>query len=93
MHLTRFLLKAIAPGNIWRGKHRVYRPIKFHHKVEVFRTLAREEENSFYLTRPYLTQEQEFRSGYELGAKQKRYERTIGKSKLNMLPNKTTPVV
>ncbi|NXW95152.1 RT63 protein, partial [Alopecoenas beccarii] len=65
MFLTTVLLRKRIPGKQWIGKYRRPRPISLGMKQAMIRRLEIEAENEYWLSRPYLTQEQEFRHNTE----------------------------
>lgn len=65
MFLTIALLRKGIPGKQWIGKYRRPRPITFQMKQNMLKHLEREAENEYWISRPYMTQEQEFRHAAE----------------------------
>ncbi|XP_068184112.1 large ribosomal subunit protein mL63 [Antennarius striatus] len=59
MFLTLNLLRKGIPGKQWIGKHRRPRPITWQMKRNTVKQLEREAENEYWLSRPYMTMEQE----------------------------------
>ncbi|CAL9687816.1 unnamed protein product [Knipowitschia caucasica] len=59
MFLTLTLLRKGIPGKQWIGKHRRIRPITWQMKRNMVKHLEREAENEYWISRPYLTVEQE----------------------------------
>ncbi|XP_008427013.1 large ribosomal subunit protein mL63 [Poecilia reticulata] len=59
MFLTLMLLRKGIPGKQWIGKHRRPRQITWQMKSKMVNHLKREAENEYWLSRPYLTKEQE----------------------------------
>ncbi|XP_039111169.1 ribosomal protein 63, mitochondrial [Hyaena hyaena] len=60
MFLTALLRRNRIPGRQWMGKHRRPRSVSFHAKQNLVRRLEIEAENHYWLSRPFLTAEQEF---------------------------------
>ncbi|KAK6620605.1 hypothetical protein RUM43_010897 [Polyplax serrata] len=61
MRLTTVLCrwkKALPGGNIWKGKHRLYKKVTPLHVAKKAIEFELEEENMFYLRNPYLSPEQ-----------------------------------
>ncbi|XP_076016494.1 large ribosomal subunit protein mL63 [Genypterus blacodes] len=65
MHLTLALLKKGIPGKQWIGKHRRLRPITWQMKRNTLKHLDREAENEYWISRPYVTPDQEFGNAAE----------------------------
>ncbi|XP_056147255.1 ribosomal protein 63, mitochondrial [Lampris incognitus] len=59
MFLTLTLLRKGIPGKQWIGKHRRPRPITWQMKANMLKHLEREAENEYWISRPYMTREQE----------------------------------
>ncbi|KAM9847577.1 large ribosomal subunit protein mL63 [Aulostomus maculatus] len=59
MFLTMVLLTKRIPGNQWIGKYRRPRKITWQMKRNTLKHLEREAENEYWISRPYMTQEQE----------------------------------
>ncbi|XP_037397747.1 ribosomal protein 63, mitochondrial [Pygocentrus nattereri] len=59
MFLTLALFRKGIPGRQWIGKHRRPRPITWQMKRNVLKHLEREAENEFWISRPYMSMEQE----------------------------------
>ncbi|XP_004577644.2 large ribosomal subunit protein mL63 [Ochotona princeps] len=59
MLLTGRLLRNRIPGRQWSGKHRRPRPVSAIAKQNMIRRLEIEAENHYWLSRPYLSAEQE----------------------------------
>ncbi|KAM9205155.1 large ribosomal subunit protein mL63 isoform 1-T2 [Mergus octosetaceus] len=60
MFLTTVLLRKRIPGKQWIGKYRQPRVVTLSMKQAMIRRLETEAENEYWLSRPYLTQEQEY---------------------------------
>ena len=60
MFLTLALLRKGVPGKQWIGKYRRFRPITWQMKRNMVKQLEREAENEYWISRPYMTPEQEF---------------------------------
>ncbi|KAB1267642.1 Ribosomal protein 63; mitochondrial [Camelus dromedarius] len=60
MFLTALLRRSRIPGRQWTGKHRRPRPVSDQAKRNMVRRLETETENHYWLSRPYLTAEQEY---------------------------------
>ncbi|XP_072906874.1 large ribosomal subunit protein mL63 [Hemitrygon akajei] len=69
MFLTAFLLRKGIPGKQWIGKYRRPRKITWQMKRNVLQRLEIEKETEYWLSRPWMTKEQE--KGH---AKQRRAE-------------------
>ncbi|KAM6094479.1 PREDICTED: ribosomal protein 63, mitochondrial [Chlamydotis macqueenii] len=65
MFLTTVLLRKRIPGKQWIGKYRRPRPITLSMKQAMIRRLEIEAENEYWLSRPYLTREQEHKHNTE----------------------------
>ncbi|XP_047611803.1 ribosomal protein 63, mitochondrial [Phacochoerus africanus] len=59
MFLTALLCRNRIPGRQWIGKHRRPRPVSAQAKQNMIRRLETEAENHYWLSRPFLTAEQE----------------------------------
>ncbi|XP_077469555.1 large ribosomal subunit protein mL63 [Stigmatopora argus] len=59
MFLTLALLRKGIPGKQWIGKYRRPRPVTWQMKRNMIKHLEREAQNEYWLSRPYLTVEQE----------------------------------
>ncbi|XP_055282372.1 ribosomal protein 63, mitochondrial [Moschus berezovskii] len=59
MFLTALLCRGRIPGRQWIGKHRRPRTVSALAKQNVIRRLEIEAENHYWLSRPFLTAEQE----------------------------------
>lgn len=59
MFLTLALLRKGIPGKQWIGKYRRPRLITWQMKRNTLQHLEREAENEYWISRPYMTQEQE----------------------------------
>ncbi|XP_038151647.1 ribosomal protein 63, mitochondrial [Cyprinodon tularosa] len=59
MFLTLALLRKGIPGKQWIGKYRRPRKITWQMKSGMVKHLEREAENEYWLSRPYMTKEQE----------------------------------
>lgn len=59
MFLTVALLRKGIPGKQWIGKYRRLRPITWQMKRNTLTCLEREAENEYWISRPYMTKEQE----------------------------------
>ncbi|KAG9268989.1 ribosomal protein 63, mitochondrial [Astyanax mexicanus] len=59
MFLTLALLRKGIPGKQWIGKHRRPRAITWHMKQNFVKHLEREAENEYWISRPYMSLEQE----------------------------------
>ncbi|XP_054681504.1 ribosomal protein 63, mitochondrial [Grus americana] len=60
MFLTTVLLRKRIPGKQWIGKYRRPRVVTLSMKQAMIRRLEIEAENEYWLSRPYLTREQEY---------------------------------
>ncbi|KAJ7320183.1 hypothetical protein JRQ81_019694 [Phrynocephalus forsythii] len=65
MFLTLALLRNRIPGAQWIGKHRRPRFVTNLMKRNMIRRLEIEAENEYWLSRPYMTKEQEFKHNTE----------------------------
>ncbi|KFW01398.1 hypothetical protein N326_06497, partial [Eurypyga helias] len=65
MFLTTILLRKRIPGKQWIGKYRRPRPVTLSMKQAMIRRLEIEAENEYWLSRPYLTREQEYKHNTE----------------------------
>ncbi|XP_054829946.1 ribosomal protein 63, mitochondrial [Eublepharis macularius] len=65
MFLTVALLRNKIPGRQWIGKHRRPRMVTYQMKCNMIRRLEIEAENEYWLSQPYMTQEQEYRHNEE----------------------------
>uniref|UniRef100_A0A3P9IEQ3 Mitochondrial ribosomal protein 63 n=3 Tax=Oryzias TaxID=8089 RepID=A0A3P9IEQ3_ORYLA len=59
MFLTLSLLRKGIPGKQWIGKYRRPRQITWQMKCNTLKNLEREAENEYWISRPYMTREQE----------------------------------
>ncbi|XP_062375480.1 large ribosomal subunit protein mL63 [Sardina pilchardus] len=59
MFLTLALLKKGIPGKQWIGKYRRPRPITWQMQRNMVKQLEREMENEYWISRPYMSLEQE----------------------------------
>ncbi|XP_061767241.1 large ribosomal subunit protein mL63 [Nerophis ophidion] len=59
MFLTLALLRKGIPGHQWLGKYRRPRAVTWHMKRNMVKHLEREAANEYWLSRPFMTQEQE----------------------------------
>ncbi|KAI5610908.1 ribosomal protein 63, mitochondrial [Silurus asotus] len=59
MFLTQVLLRKGIPGRQWIGKWRRPRPVSWQMKRNTVERLEREAENEYWLSRPYMSVEQE----------------------------------
>ncbi|XP_038592866.1 ribosomal protein 63, mitochondrial [Micropterus salmoides] len=59
MFLTLTLLRKGIPGKQWIGKYRRPRQITWQMKRNTLKHLEREAENEYWISRPYMTPEQE----------------------------------
>ncbi|XP_028323705.1 large ribosomal subunit protein mL63 [Gouania willdenowi] len=59
MFLTLALLRKGIPGKQWIGKHRRPRLITWQMKRNMLAHLEREDQNEYWLSRPFMTKEQE----------------------------------
>lgn len=60
MFLTLALLRKGIPGKQWIGKYRRPRQITWQMKRNMLKNLEREAENEYWISRPYMTVEQEY---------------------------------
>ncbi|XP_060090787.1 large ribosomal subunit protein mL63 [Heteronotia binoei] len=65
MFLTLVLLRNKIPGHQWIGKHRRPREVTMEMKCKMIKMLEIEAENEYWLSRPYMTREQEYRHNEE----------------------------
>ncbi|NXK31018.1 RT63 protein, partial [Piprites chloris] len=65
MFLTTVLLRKRIPGHQWIGKYRRPRQVTLTMMQAMVRRLEIEAENEYWLSRPYLTREQEFKHNTE----------------------------
>ncbi|KAM8946728.1 large ribosomal subunit protein mL63 [Pelodytes ibericus] len=65
MFLTNVLLRKGIPGRQWIGKYRRPREVTWQMKRGVIRRLQIETENEYWISRPYLTQQQEYKHAAE----------------------------
>ncbi|NXT47807.1 RT63 protein, partial [Pluvianellus socialis] len=78
MFLTTVLLRKRIPGKQWIGKYRRPRAITLAMKQAMIRRLEIEAENEYWLSRPYLTREQEYKHNTEARlAKWEAYKRLV----------------
>ncbi|MED6260669.1 Ribosomal protein 63, mitochondrial, partial [Ataeniobius toweri] len=59
MFLTLALLRKGIPGKQWIGKYRRPRKITWQMKSNMLKHLEREAENEYWISRPYMTKQQE----------------------------------
>ncbi|XP_036405677.1 ribosomal protein 63, mitochondrial [Megalops cyprinoides] len=59
MFLTLALLRKGIPGKQWIGKYRRPRPVTWQMKRNILLRLEREAENEYWISRPYMSREQE----------------------------------
>ncbi|KAJ0005230.1 hypothetical protein NQD34_011444 [Periophthalmus magnuspinnatus] len=60
MFLTLRLLRKGTSGKQWIGKYRRLRPVTWQMKRNMVKNLEREAENEYWISRPYMTAEQEY---------------------------------
>ncbi|XP_028844298.1 large ribosomal subunit protein mL63 [Denticeps clupeoides] len=60
MFLTMALFRKGIPGKQWIGKHRRPRHVTWQMRRNTLAHLEREAENEYWISRPYMTAEQEF---------------------------------
>ncbi|XP_026875917.2 ribosomal protein 63, mitochondrial isoform X2 [Electrophorus electricus] len=60
MFLTLALFRKGIPGKQWIGKHRRPRAVTWQMKRNMLHKLEREAENEYWISRPYINQEQEY---------------------------------
>jgi len=77
MRLTNVLWTKMPRGHIFKGKHRLVKPVTGLDVHEKLRDLQREEQNMFYLRHPYLTTKESFGHSKEQG----RFEKWMTKWK------------
>ncbi|KAM8820560.1 large ribosomal subunit protein mL63 [Eudromia elegans] len=65
MFLTTALLRKRIPGRQWIGKYRRPRVVTLSMKQSMIRRLEIEAENEYWLSRPFLTREQEYKHNTE----------------------------
>ncbi|CAI5773182.1 63, mitochondrial [Podarcis lilfordi] len=65
MFLTIARLRNRIPGSQWIGKHRRPRFVTEIMKQGIIKRLEREAENEYWLSRPYMTKDQEYRHNAE----------------------------
>ncbi|XP_074672136.1 large ribosomal subunit protein mL63 isoform X2 [Strix aluco] len=65
MFLTTVLLRKRIPGKQWIGKYRRPRVVTLPMKQAMIRRLEIEAENEYWLSRPYLTRQQEYKHNTE----------------------------
>ncbi|XP_062983139.1 large ribosomal subunit protein mL63 [Elgaria multicarinata webbii] len=65
MFLTIVLLRNKIPGRQWIGKHRRPRFVSSQMKSNMIRRLEIEAENEYWLSQPYMTEEQDYRHNEE----------------------------
>ncbi|XP_018550805.1 ribosomal protein 63, mitochondrial [Lates calcarifer] len=65
MFLTLTLLRKGIPGKQWIGKYRRPRQITWQMKRNMLKRLEQEAANEYWISRPYLTTEQEYRTAAE----------------------------
>nr|XP_056714691.1 ribosomal protein 63, mitochondrial [Euleptes europaea] len=65
MFLTVALLRNRIPGKQWIGKHRRPKVVTLAMKRSMIQKLEIEAENEYWLSRPYMTREQEYRHNEE----------------------------
>lgn len=54
------LLRKGIPGKQWIGKYRRPRPVTWQMKRNMVKDLEREAENEYWISRPYMSKEQEY---------------------------------
>ncbi|XP_051816156.1 ribosomal protein 63, mitochondrial [Acanthochromis polyacanthus] len=69
MFLTLALLRKGIPGKQWIGKYRRPRQITWQMKRNTLKNLEREAENEYWISRPYMTAEQDHGHAAERRAK------------------------
>ncbi|XP_053314780.1 ribosomal protein 63, mitochondrial [Spea bombifrons] len=72
MFLTNILLRKGIPGRQWIGKYRRPRQVTWQMKRGVIRRLEIEAENEYWISRPYMTKEQE--RGHATQRRMERFE-------------------
>ncbi|XP_075056856.1 large ribosomal subunit protein mL63 [Mixophyes fleayi] len=78
MFLTNMLLRKGIPGRQWIGKYRRPRVVTYQMKMSMIKRLEIEAETEYWISRPYMTKQQEHRHAaerrnrefYELKARQ-----------------------
>ncbi|XP_077138436.1 large ribosomal subunit protein mL63 [Ranitomeya variabilis] len=65
MFLTNLLLRKGIPGRQWIGKYRRPRVVSWGMKQSMIKRLEVETETEYWISRPYMTKEQEFRHDAE----------------------------
>ncbi|XP_018410423.1 PREDICTED: ribosomal protein 63, mitochondrial [Nanorana parkeri] len=85
MFLTNILRKGIS-GRQWIGKYRRPRVITWCMKKNLTERLAIEAETEYWISRPYMTKDQEFRHAAE--RRQRQYEEVKAQKRANFPPHK-----
>ncbi|XP_056424218.1 ribosomal protein 63, mitochondrial [Hyla sarda] len=86
MFLTNFLLRKGIPGRQWIGKYRRPREVTWNMKQSMIKRLEIEAETEYWISRPYMTKEQEFRHAAE--RKHKQYLELKAKQEANFPDHK-----
>ncbi|XP_053365661.1 ribosomal protein 63, mitochondrial [Clarias gariepinus] len=87
MFLTLPLLRKGIPGRQWIGKWRRPRPVTWQMKRNTVERLEREAQNEYWLSRPYLSLEQE--KGHAHARRMRTWE-TIRHTRLSTFPQHTS---
>ncbi|KAE8600559.1 hypothetical protein XENTR_v10013310 [Xenopus tropicalis] len=72
MFLTNILFRKGIPGRQWIGKYRRPRPVTWQMKRNMIERLEVEAETEYWISRPYMTKEQEY--GHAAGRRLKEWE-------------------
>uniref|UniRef100_A0A8C5MP04 Mitochondrial ribosomal protein L57 n=1 Tax=Leptobrachium leishanense TaxID=445787 RepID=A0A8C5MP04_9ANUR len=83
MFLTKLLLRKGIPGGQWIGKYRRPRNVTLQMKRSVIKRLEVEAENEYWISRPYMTIEQERGHASE---RRRLYFEAVKQSQVNNFP-------
>ncbi|XP_072265927.1 large ribosomal subunit protein mL63 [Pyxicephalus adspersus] len=86
MFLTNILLRKGIPGRQWIGKHRRPRTITWTMQQSMIKRLEIEAETEYWISRPYMTKDQEFRHATERRLRQ--FEDLKAQKQANFPPHK-----
>ncbi|KAM4043229.1 large ribosomal subunit protein mL63 [Anomaloglossus baeobatrachus] len=86
MFLTNILLRKGIPGRQWIGKYRRPRQVTWTMKQSMIKRLEIEAETEYWISRPYMTKEQEYRHDAE--RKNREYEEMKAMKRANFPEHK-----
>ncbi|XP_068089029.1 large ribosomal subunit protein mL63 [Hyperolius riggenbachi] len=86
MFLTNILLRKGIPGLQWFGKYRRPRPVSQSMKLRMMKRLETEAETEYWISRPYMTAQQERHHNAE--RRRREFEEIIARGKAKFPPHK-----